>query len=77
MTDAPLLASSGEWSSAFGIRILDADGWDRSGSFEASWNEPIDVDEFQRRVARSTVDSRVGRTLDEARAWLRGVRMGR
>lgn len=76
-TDGPLLASSGDWSSAFGIRVLDPDGWDRVGSFEASWSELIDVDEFQRRVARSTVDSRTGRTLDEARAWLRGVRMGR
>lgn len=54
--DLPKLPSS-EWARLLGIRIVDPDGWDRK-NFEASWSEPITVDEFRSRALRSTHDMR-------------------
>ena len=48
------LHRSGEWSLFLGVSVLDPDGWDRT-NFQKSWNEPITLDEFKRRVAESTV----------------------
>ena len=38
-------------------RVLDPDGWDRSGpyAFEVSWSELITEEEFERRYVQSTV----------------------
>lgn len=40
-----------------GLRIVDADGWDRSSqeAFKASWDENITENEFRKRVWASTV----------------------
>jgi hypothetical protein len=53
--DDEIRRSSEEWTAIFGIRIADADGWDRS-NFAASWAEPITLDEYKRRVRMSTHD---------------------
>ncbi len=42
-----------EWAREDGIRVLDADGW--MGKDGRSWFEPISREEFDRRVAISTV----------------------
>ena len=55
------LHSSEEWSKIVeretGIIMIDPDGWDRSNeeNFEASWNEPITRETFDRRLAQSTI----------------------
>lgn len=49
--------SSGEWSDLLGLVIADPDGWDRR-NFQASWTEPITIDEFKSRAGQSTVDMR-------------------
>lgn len=50
--------TSGEWLRHFGLPredILDPDGWDRK-NFQVSWNEKIDLKEFQKRLRMSTVN---------------------
>lgn len=44
---------SGTWALYTGITVLDPDGWDRA-NFQESWNEPITLAEFHRRVRLST-----------------------
>ena len=46
--------SSAEWARLSGITILDPDGWDRSGDFEADWNKPITLNEFWAKACQST-----------------------
>jgi hypothetical protein len=46
---------SAEWIKEVGYEVLDPDGWDRT-NFDYSWNkEKITMEEFQRRLALSTV----------------------
>ena len=52
--------SSKEWEELvpkkYKLRIMDPDGWDRSGDFDFSFNkEKITKDEFMMRVGTSTV----------------------
>jgi len=52
--DKNVLKNSKEWRKEFKeLTILDPDGWDRK-NFEESWNEPITLEEFKRRVMLST-----------------------
>ena len=51
--------NSHDWCKLFNINeadILDPDGWDRRGDYEASWNEEITIDEFNQRLGISTVN---------------------
>lgn len=52
-----VLRSSKVWAETTGVVVMDPDGWDRR-NFEASWNEPISIEEFRRRVWHSTIDFR-------------------
>ena len=48
--------TSEEWCKYFDIIVLDPDGWDRRPEyFEQSWNEKITEEEFNKRVAISTI----------------------
>jgi (p)ppGpp synthase/HD superfamily hydrolase len=48
--------SSDDWVHEYNVTVLDPDGWDRSvEKFEASWNELITRDEFEKRLSYSTV----------------------
>lgn len=49
-----LLRSSEVWAALTGIVVYDPDGWDRS-NFEASWAEPITLEEFRSRTYMSTI----------------------
>ena len=54
------LKSASEWlrePQYYGVTIIDPDGWDRT-DFDASFDEPITLDEFQRRLNRSTLQFR-------------------
>lgn len=55
------LKSADEWlkEPAYeGLKILDPDGWDRSSEkWEASWNEKITRDEFDKRWDVSTISA--------------------
>ncbi|KKL46728.1 hypothetical protein LCGC14_2342690, partial [marine sediment metagenome] len=49
--------SAEEWLAStkyIGVTILDPDGWNRK-NFEASWAEKITQEEFEKRVAASTI----------------------
>lgn len=46
-----------EWEIITGITIRDPDGWDRK-NYDESWGTPIDFDEWEQRMMRSTVDLR-------------------
>jgi len=46
--------SSAEWCRLSGIEVLDPDGWDRKGDFDADWNKPITLDEFWAKACQST-----------------------
>ena len=49
------LKSSKEWQELFpSTLVMDPDGWNRL-NFEESWNEPITLYEYERRVSLSTV----------------------
>ena len=56
--DMDKLKSAEEWLAEpeyEGITIYDPDGWDRRGEYwEASWNEKITKQEFERRMVEST-----------------------
>lgn len=45
----------GEWCRAYGVRVLDPDGWRAEGAPE--WVEPITLVEFERLAGKSTTDA--------------------
>jgi len=57
------MRSSDEWAKYYAdkFEIIDPDGWDRSPEgWNESWNlEMINEEEFMRRVARSTILSKI------------------
>lgn len=44
-----------EWEQITGVFVRDADGWDRK-NFQASWSNPITLEEFKERAAMSTCE---------------------
>ena len=57
-SDRPECKSSAEWAEIFKtkFKILDPDGWNRTGNFTESWMELITEKEFNRRVSISTIE---------------------
>lgn len=53
MANDPTLRLPREWEQISGIRIMDADGWDRK-NYDVSWNTPINEAEWIERMSRST-----------------------
>ena len=53
MNTAPKLLPA-EWEVIEDVAIMDPDGWDRR-DFAKSWAEPLDHDEWLRRMATSTI----------------------
>ena len=63
------LRTPDEWCAAYGIQIMDPDGW--RGSKGRPWTDPIDVVEFQRRLWICTINSATGawdRLADDVKA---------
>lgn len=49
-----IVRTSQEWQDLHPeVEVYDADGWDRK-NLEKSWNEPISLEEYQRRLCAST-----------------------
>ena len=52
--------SSQAWSEIYeqegGIKIRDADGWDRTGDFQKDWNKKITQTEFEAKLGKSTTE---------------------
>lgn len=46
--------SSEEWCLLTGVDIIDPDGWDRKGDFDADWNKEICFGDFYAKAAIST-----------------------
>jgi len=42
-----------EWQDELGLIVLDPDGWRRDGT---SWTKPITREEFETKLASSTID---------------------
>ena len=77
MRRIPGTQSSEEWAKLYeeehGIKILDRDGWDRTGDFDADWAKRITQDEFERKMGQSTVQLvRINRVGPQAGAGGRG-----
>jgi hypothetical protein len=53
-TEDEVLKTSQEWCNELGLRVIDADGWDRNDFIE-SWSELISREEFDFRITSSTV----------------------
>lgn len=51
--------TSGEWEKLVrekhpSFAIMDPDGWDRTGDFDADWNKPITFNEWSIKASMST-----------------------
>lgn len=52
---ADMAMPPGQWCRAYGVTILDPDGWRHADAHP--WDEPVTLAEFWRRAARSTIDA--------------------
>lgn len=50
----PVRHTSDDWCDILGVTVMDPDGWDRS-DFARSWKEEITREEFQERLAGSSI----------------------
>jgi hypothetical protein len=48
--------SPAEWCELTGIEVIDPDGWDRKGDFDADWAKPIDFQTFIAKCDNSTTN---------------------
>lgn len=60
-----------EWCEAYGLRVLDPDGWRAPG--DPGWFEPITLVEFHERALVSTTDGLVSGAFERIEADLRAV----
>jgi hypothetical protein len=51
----PIKKTSLEWIKTIKYEIIDPDGWDRTNYDHSFYKEKITIDEFQRRVSKSTI----------------------
>lgn len=66
MTKQQPSKTSEEWQKEYRTKVLDPDGWDRTGDFDYSWyREPITRAEFERRMCLSTCELYIEEETDE------------
>ena len=57
--------NSEQWCKLTGIVVIDPDGWDRKGNFQADWHKSITLDEFLEKCIPSTTSGTRFRKIEE------------
>ena len=59
------------WQRILGFKVIDPDGWNRSGDFETDWQTPLTFHEFMDKADNSTCSRHFDRDRMLLIAWRR------